>query len=227
MMSVLFPYRGDDGPRDVLFGWVLRWWQHHFPEAEICVGRNFDSGFNRSKARNDAFAQSTGAILCVADADTVPTAEGVRAAIAEVVATKCWSIPYAEERYYNLCETITQEILQLPSSTPPVEPVYGEYDHKITSWAGCLVLPREAWETVGGYDERFVGWAFEDNAVMLALDTLWGPHRRQGSYVVHLWHPRFDLDFDHPYIEHNKQLFSQYRNAQGNTALMTDMVNGR
>jgi hypothetical protein len=216
VISVLFPYRGDDGHRDKLFGYVLRWWQHHFPEAEICVGRNFDTPFNRSAARNDAFDQSTGSVLIVADADTVPTVEGVKASLAEVVATKCWSIPYAELRYYNLSEDATNFILNQPIDQEFTEPDHpDEYEHKITSWAGCLILPREAWETVDGYDERFVGWGFEDNSFRLKLDKLWGPHNRQDSYCCHLWHPiEPNSTFEQPSIEHNRALFRAYQRGQ-------------
>lgn len=217
MISVLFPYRGDDGPRDRLFGWVLAWWKANFPEAQICVGRNFEHPFNRGAARNDAFDQSTGTVLIIADADTVPTAQGVKEAIAEVVSTKCWSFPYDKERYYNLTEEHTATVLLVPpSDTPqtkfPFEPGEGQYDHKITSWAGCLVLPREAWEKVGGYDTRFKGWGYEDNAFYLKLDSLWGPHRRQDSYCCHLWHPvSKENSFENPHIGFNKSLFRKYQ----------------
>lgn len=212
MISVLFPYRGDDGPRDRLFGYVLNWWKHYFPEAEICVGRNFEHPFNRGAARNEAFDQSNGEVVIVADADTVPTAQGVRDAIAEVVSTKCWSFPYAKDRYYNLTEAATQNVLQLHVGEQPSEPVEGQYDHKITSWAGCLVLPREAWERVEGYDTRFKGWGYEDNAFYLKLDSLWGPHRRQDSYCCHLWHPvSKENSFENPHIGFNKSLFRKYQ----------------
>jgi hypothetical protein len=211
MISVLFPYRGDDGPRDRIFGWVLRWWNANFPEAEICVGRNFDDPFNRGKARNDAFGQSHGQVVVVADADTVPTGEGVRAAIADVIEARCWSIPYAENRYYNLTEQATADVLSWTTRNAIPEPDEHLWDHKITSWAGCLVIPREAWERVGGYDERFVGWGYEDNAFRVKLDRLWGPHRREDSYCCHLWHPVAEgSTFDQPEIERNRTIFLRY-----------------
>lgn len=212
MISILFPYRGDDGPRDRLFGYVLRWYQHYFPEAQIVVGRNFDQPFNRGAARNDAFEQSSGSVLIVADADTVPTAAGVRSGIADVVAEQCWVIPYAEKRYYNLTKEATENVLKLHVGEQPSEPVEGHYDHKITSWAGCLILPREAWEKVGGYDERFKGWGGEDNAFQLKLDNLWGPHRREDSYCCHLWHPvPAGTTFDQPHWPSNASLLRRYK----------------
>jgi hypothetical protein len=220
VISVLFPYRGDDGPRDRLFGYVLNWWQAFFPEAEICVGRNFDQPFNRGAARNDAFNQSTGSVLIIADADTIPTVHGVKAGIADVVAEKVWCIPYAEERYYNLNEEMTEVLLKNTVHFDRMEPTEAEYDHKITSWAGCLILPREAWETVGGYDERFKGWGGEDNAFQLSLDVLWGPHRRQDSYCCHLWHPVLkENSFENPHWPFNRSLMRQYQQAKNEEAM--------
>ncbi len=217
MISVLFPYRGDDGHRDRLFGYVLRWWEVYFPEAQICVGRNFEHPFNRGAARNDAYKQAEGSVIIVADADTIPTVYGVKTGIADAVAEKVWCIPYAEERYYNLKEDMTQRVLEAGVQTMIFEPHNGEYEHKITSWAGCLIVPRNAWEVVGGYDERFIGWGYEDNSQYLKLDALWGPHRRQDSYICHLWHPvTKENSFESPDIKHNRSLYQQYQ--RGNFA---------
>ena len=56
--------------------------------------------------------------------------------------------------------------------------------------AMCQIMPREAFEAVGGWDERFRGWGGEDYAFARALDTLWGPHKNTANDILHLWHPR-------------------------------------
>lgn len=214
MISVLFGYRGDDGPRDVLFANVLRWWKVHYNDAQICMGRNFDQPFNRGKARNEAFKDATGDIIIVADADTLPTVDGVDLAIEEILEGRArWMLPYGPDRYYNLSEERTKSILNSGATTIP-EPV--TWEHKITSWAGCLIMPRAAYEAVGGYDERFVGWGYEDNAFQFALDTIWGPHARIDSFCCHLWHAiEPGTTFDSPTIGANRALFGKYQAAVG------------
>lgn len=215
--SLLFGYLGDDGPRDQLFGWVLRWWQTNFPAAQICLGRNFDSSFHRGKARNDAASWASEEILIVADADTIPDAPAVREGLRRVAGLESkWVLPYDELEYYNLTEGYTKDFLSLrPEET--ALPVFkeGDWDHRLTAWSGCLIMPRIAFEAVGGYDERFVGWGGEDNAFQLALDVMVGQHSRiPGGRIAHLWHPRGDAGFSQPNWPKNEQLLGRYRNAK-------------
>lgn len=210
-VSVLFGYLHDDGPRDVLFSHVLRWWITNFPGYEICVGRNFDAPFHRGKARDSAYDESTGDVLIIADADTIPTRDAVDQAVKDVGDN--WIIPYGENRYYNLTEQRTAKVIE-DRMDPIPEPQEEDWDHRVTAWAGCLVLPREAWITVDGYDERFIGWGGEDNAFQLCVDSLWSPHVRLDSYVCHLWHPRGDADFSQPFWPANRRLLRQYQMAR-------------
>lgn len=220
MISIIFAFKPDGGHRDVLFHYVKRWWGQNFPHAQICVGTNDDEIFNRSKARNEAAKQANEDILIIADADTIPTVRGVDAAVMEAVDKDRWMLPYGPDRYYNLNRETTEAILH-KNLDGLDEPNGSGYDHKITSWAGCLVMPRAAFDAVGGYDERFIGWGYEDNSFQLAIDTIWGRHGRINSYCLHLWHPiAFQTTFDSPHINHNRQLFSTYQAALGSPEKM-------
>lgn len=221
MISILVPYRSDGGRRDELWAWVRKWWETNFPSAEICVGDDISEAFNRSAARNAAYRRARHDTLIIADADTVPTVTGVTSAIDTIQNSRRfkWALPYAQDRYYNLTRETTEAIL---SGDELVEPT--EWEHKITSWAGCLILTRKAWETVGGYDERFIGWGGEDNAFQMALDTLVSPHIRTSSYICHLWHERGDADFSQPNWHHNRDLLARYRKANGVQAKMLNVL---
>jgi predicted glycosyltransferase involved in capsule biosynthesis len=81
------------------------------------------------------------------------------------------------------------------------------------SQAGVLVMPREAYEAVEGYDERFKIWGYEDNAFAEKLNKKWCPALRTSGDVVHLWHAR-GLDFDHPDIDVNRKLFEEIRDEK-------------
>lgn len=226
--SVLFGYYGDDGPRDRLFGWVLKWWRANFPEAQVCMGRNFDEPFHRGRARNDAALNARRDVLVIADADTIPDAAAVAAAVQAVTDREApWVLPYAENSYFNLSESSTQWVLGCnPATTTIPAPTNPEaFEHQITSWAGCLVVPRVAFEAVGGYDERFTGWGYEDNAFRIALDTIVGKHQRLAAHCCHLWHPvTAELTWDQPFITENRTLYRRYERAQGDAGLMREVL---
>lgn len=228
-ISVIIPWLTDDGHRDRLLDWVLRRYAAILPDAQVVLGENKDWPFNRGAARNDAAARADHDVFLIADADTTfPdvgcirwAAEAVRSGLAP------WVIPYAENRYYNLTRGATEHLLSMAPDIEMAEDPRNEaaWDHKITSWAGLLVMTREAFETVGGYDERFLGWGYEDNAFRLAMDTLVGAHRRLNSSCVHLWHPTHpESNFEQPHIQQNRALFTRYERASGRPELMRDIV---
>lgn len=56
---------------------------------------------------------------------------------------------------------------------------------------GLLLVTREAWQTVGGYDESFIGWGYEDSDFNLRLLRHAGWDRVPGN-AWHLYHGRED-----------------------------------
>jgi hypothetical protein len=87
---------------------------------------------------------------------------------------------------------------------------------------GVVILSRAAFDEVGGMDERFTEWGWEDQAFGRALGTLVGPYRRLTSVLHHLWHP--------PAIASRKpspamhQLWQRYRQATFCPRLMRALV---
>jgi N-terminal domain of galactosyltransferase len=172
---------------------------------------------NRSKSRNAAVALSSGDVLVIADADTMAPADQITAALAAVEEGADWVIAY--ERYVQLDGPDTRKVLALDPTCevpPPARPRW-ETDQ---GNAGMLVVSRKAFETVGGYDERFVRWGWEDWAIADALETLCHPQVRVPGYVLHLCHPR-DRDRSkrqgHP-------LSRRYTAAHGDPEAMTALI---
>ena len=56
---------------------------------------------------------------------------------------------------------------------------------------GLLVITHEAWDTVGGFDESFIGWGYEDSAMTMSLMRA-GLWERLPGECWHLWHPGED-----------------------------------
>jgi len=76
---------------------------------------------------------------------------------------------------------------------------------------GCVAISRESFELVGGFDERFVGWGYEDVEFAQRCAERW-PLRRVDGVATHLWHgSRRDddspLDADADDVAANLELF--------------------
>jgi len=209
-ISLLVPFRADNAPREELWDWLARYWRHELPNCEIVIGRDRTSSgrhrhkipFSKTVAVNDAFAHAHGDIIVILDADTyipghVVSHAAERLRRARTIGLKEWFVPYRQ--IYRLTEATTRAVLDSDPCQPmrfptPPDPLDVE-DTSGSAWGhkyGALiqVMPREAFERVGGMDCRFRGWGGEDVAFLLALDALWGRHKNTAGDVLHLWHPK-------------------------------------
>lgn len=218
-LSVLIPWdpRTTCEHRLASFNWLLKRYEETLYPSEVCIGTDVSEPFNRSKARNAAFAKSSGDYLLIADADTMFDTAQIYMAVERVRSADTWVLPYMS--YYNLAKHHSEQIVAADPwmSTGELGLPPTEYEHKIEdSPAGLLVMKREHFEAVGGYDERFEGWGYEDNAFRMALNVLVGNSLRlPGFDCYHLWHPVSPTEgFESPTIGHNRGLFRRYEKAK-------------
>lgn len=221
MISFLIPYR--DGPgRGSLLNYVHRALKEDWPNAEIIVSGGSPSGvFNRSAARNAAADQARGTVYVFVDADSIAPVDQVGLAIAAAGANG-WAFPY--DRYYSL----TKEFSEAKMDAGGAPLFLGDKDYEFVfpgpdqvdrppSVGGMVAVHRDVFEQVGGYDERFTGWGFEDRAFALALEGLLGPASRIPGPLYHLWHPAPEEEcFGQPNLVGNRALYDQYLAQYGN-----------
>lgn len=203
-ISILIPFRCQDplSPRMKNVEWLKQYWATHLPGAEIIVGDDPDvEPFSKSSAVNIAASKAHGDIFVIVDADGYVSADTVLRCAEEIrharkLGRKLWFIPYRQ--FYRLTEEASKYLLQSKPeepykfpSPPAASNILGDADPKIGHWYGAMIqiVPREAFETVGGWDIRFRGWGGEDHAAMRATDTLYGLHKTMPDQVLHIWHP--------------------------------------
>lgn len=199
-ISLIIPFSSKDKTRIKNFKWLLEYWKHELPEAEIVVGRSKTKVFSKGKALNDAVRRSTGRVLVILDADAYMEGRVIRYCadrILEELKYHLWYVPY--RHLYRLTKKITHVILSSDPENPiripnPVPPGFitnkgheSQYGHRFG--AMCMIFPREAYDLLGCFDERFRGWGSEDVALLRALDTLYGKHKTVDENIFHLWHP--------------------------------------
>lgn len=240
-ISILIPFSSRNPVRKLIFKWLIKYWQCELPHAEIIIGHNHDKVFCKGAALNDAIRRSTGKVIVIMDADAyMPGNVLNRCAdrILEELDNHLWYVPY--RHLYRLRRWITSDIiasdpcnpLRIPSP-PPLDYITdkghnNQYGHRYG--AMVMIFPRQAFEVLGCFDERFRGWGGEDVALLRALDTLWGKHKTTDNDVLHLWHPFIGADYKtrrwagqkHPNA--NNHLANKYNRATRRPLMMRELV---
>lgn len=259
-ISILVPFHCPDerDHRAKNWHWLKKYWKCHLPAAEIVMGRdriseeNPSIPFSKAAAVNDAARKANGDIFVIVDADGyVDTRVVLRCAklIREARRRDCplWFVPY--RHFFRLTKDASRRVLMSRPCHPHKFP-HPPHDCDVMNicssgpqhahWYGALIqmMSRQAFECVGGWDERFRGWGGEDRSNMLAMDTLFGRHQTMPGDVLHLWHPMLSPDSPSDlWVEYknriwpgqtesnpNGQLAQRYHGANGDVVKMKALL---
>lgn len=201
LVRVCVPYRPDLGHRDRVWAMCEARWRILLPGVEIVTGADESEPMNRSRWRNLA-AVGDWEFAVFADADImVSMPEQITFAVE--AASRTGFLTYAHEWRAQLSETGTTQVLL---GTDPCRAEIEAWDPH--TFSGCYVVPRGLWEQVGGFDERFVGWGWEDLAFMRACGAIGGGLGRAPGVIYHCWHPQ-----EHGDGVGNEELWRAYERA--------------
>lgn len=226
-VSVLIPYKRDYGIRDDLFKWVITFYENVMPEVEMCICESQSEPFNRSQAINNAAKEATRNVFVIADADVIYNPKMVVQAI-QLLEKHAWIIPFS--KFLDVSKSSTEKLLM----SSPQWPLLMEMDYEdryknknYKSISSLVVVTRDNFNMVGGFDERFEGWGREDNAFRDAMNTICGPYKRiKNQFLYHLWHPRTKSQ-GNPNFKKNHRLYKQYSKRRGMVKEMKELIKER
>jgi len=190
---VLVPRRADP-ERDRIWEWVRRFWalQVGLPifEGWHCA---HEGPFNRAAALNRA-GEGAGnwSVAVVIDADVVLDPRMVHGSVERAVTTGGPVLGYRERMH--LSKTGTEHVLRQNPAAVDLRAGTVTWRRWVRgrlrdSCSGCYVLTRAVWEAAGGWDERFVGWGWEDVAFRCATEVVGGQELfKMPGVLWHLWH---------------------------------------
>lgn len=185
----------------------------------IVEGLSIDGPFNRSRALNEA-AERAGDwdVALILDADTVPDFANVTQAVERARASG--SLICAQTVFRSLTRESTKAVL---AGKCELHSAAKRWDYPQPK-SSCLAISRQTWQMVGGFDERFRGWGFEDSSFFHACQALAGVERLEGV-AHHLWHPRSPEKW--PALDEyqaNEALGARYKAARHNAEAMRQIL---
>ena len=230
---VLVPRRDGDPERDGIWAWVRRYWETQVG-LDIFEGHDGIWGdvtpFNRSLAINRA-AEAAGDwdVAVIIDGDVILDHRQVHGCVAKTLSTGTIGLAYTERDQLTAQGTpqilaMNPEVLDLRTA-PRVwrKWVRGRLRGSCSS---CNTVTRDLWDRVGGFDESFVGWGYEDIAWRVASETLAGKEMfKIPGVLFHLWHTvSAGNQPTSPTMLANKALCDRYLAARWNAVAITALL---
>lgn len=185
---ILVPRRDDNGPRDELWAWCKAWWEREQSHMPIIEGYHTEGPFNRSSALNRASALAGDwDVAVIIDSDVICNADRVKEAVEIAHETGTMVLPHSVRKDLNPRGSL---LIRQGFDGSWERHVGRQYsaENGHPSVSSVVVVPRRLWDTIGGFDEAFRGWGFEDTAFAACAETFGGITRMDGE-VWHFWHP--------------------------------------
>lgn len=145
--------------------------------------------FWKSKLLNKGVSISDKEAFCVVDSDAVITKEAVDHISTLDSETFNMLFPYTKVKMMNEGETrVWIRSRKIPSR---IDKSYQKFSMCYTGF--FMVMSKNNYELIGGFDEEYIGWGGEDDAMVIKTNRLANVSEMPfESLVMHLYHPRKD-----------------------------------
>lgn len=191
------------------------------PDVDFYFGDTGSERWNMSGSRNQACDKAIADgcdVVVVSDADTF---------VDSYALNKCIEIAYKQDvvtvPYTRLCMLNEEGSNALVAGEIKINDAWhysAVYHNQV---GGIFILSPKTYEILNGWDERFIGWGFEDLAFQESHKTLLEcDFIRVSAVAVTLYHE----DRDKGSLESNESLYRNYQSLLNNKTEMARLVEG-
>lgn len=161
-------------------------------------------GFNKAWGLNVAARLARTPVLVFTDADVIVPGR-LRGMVESC--EKQYAIAKPHEDLLDLTEAESEQFHQghysALASTPSPQRTRKAAGEHLPLCGGMFAIRADAFFHVGGWDERFVGWGGEDDALSVKLQRAHVQAAVQPGAALHLWHPRATDQLDQAQYQRN------------------------
>jgi hypothetical protein len=183
------------------------------PAARVVFAYN-PGPFNKAWGLNVGARHASGSVLAFGDADVI-----VPGGLA-LAAAQCGGSMQVAKPYTTLIDLTADESREVRARGPgaAMSIVVGArrdrdaIGERLVLCGGWFAIRRDAFAALGGFDERFVGWGGEDDAMTLKVELArLATVELDPGPALHLWHPRAQAStYGHPHYASNVALLADY-----------------
>jgi predicted glycosyltransferase involved in capsule biosynthesis len=215
-VAVVIPWR-ETKSRLPVKNYVEAWYRKNLPEAKIIYSDSGHKHFNLSASRNAGALQALDYdVIIHNDADTIPNKKSLIKGIKKTYETGYFCNPY--DTYHMINTANTYRVLDGLNS-----PETADYEHIPGACSGVVITTPNTWKVVGGFDENFLGWGYEDVAIAVAHGTMMD----HGFLII----PGVAYAMSHDVakkpknlLNHGKKRLEKYMLAASNKELMFELI---
>lgn len=195
--------------------------ENNFPDIKI-VKHAKNTGY--SSVCNSGFKNAKGDLVAILNTDVIPSLDFLEAALTSFDDSRVFAVSFNEGKYGPGKLEWKKGFLQIKSTTPTKETT-------LSSWAngGSSIFRKNIWNGLGGMDERFLPFYFEDvdlgiRAFKSGFKCLWEPnssviHEHEGTINSN----NFNMDYINSIKERN-QLLLVWKNIDSFILFSSHMI---
>ncbi len=230
MISFIIAYKQDTAERAVNLEYCKKYYQQLVPGCEIVIKESADNNFNKCKLYNKGALEAKHNVLCFLDSDVFVSKHSIHKSIKladkdnVIIGYNGVAIYLSYKSKSMLTDNLTYQnmIDILPENYIPSRLEKNEMFEvgNLKAVGGCLIMSRDCFKDVNGFNPNFIDWGYEDNEIVTRCHKLKKNvilTNTKDPYLFHL--PHHDVEEDkslHKFYNSNHHEYKKVCNMNYN-----------